>query len=123
MRATAYAVAVRARLLPCLFWAALLATFALCLMPAPDQPPLPVSDKIQHLAAFAALTGLGAAAYPGMSPLRLGLGLAAFGAVTEMAQTIPGLNRHGSLADWLADLAGIAIVLAALILARRVRKA
>lgn len=122
MAASAYAVAVRARLLPFLFWAALLATFVLCILPAPDQPPLPVSDKIQHLTAFAALTGLGTAAYPGSAPLRLGLGLAAFGAVTEMAQTIPGLNRHGSLADWVADAAGISVVLITLILVRRMRR-
>jgi hypothetical protein len=36
-----------------------------------------------------------------------------FGAVIEMVQAIPGLNRDSELVDWVADTCAAAVVLAA----------
>ena len=106
------------RILPSLFWAALVATFVLSTLPATPVPEA-VSDKVQHLTAFALLAGLAAAAYPKRSPLRIGIGLAAFGAAIELIQLIPALNRYGDVGDWIADLAGIALGLGFAALVRR----
>lgn len=98
------------RLLPLAFWAALLFTFVMATLPQP--PRLSASDKVQHILAFATLAALAAAAYPRTPVMRLGILLAAFGALIEIVQTIPGLNRDGSAADWFADIAAAGFVLA-----------
>ncbi|MFN3944167.1 MAG: teicoplanin resistance protein VanZ [Allosphingosinicella sp.] len=105
-----------------LFWTAFTAAFALALHPAPPPVFPPTSDKIQHFAAFAGLTMLALLAYPKTPLWRIGVGLAAAGAAIEFAQLIPGLNRHGDFADWIADIAGILIVLIPAGLLRRRRR-
>jgi hypothetical protein len=90
------------------FWAAVAATMVMALLPKPPQLPFDPSDKIQHVAAFAALTLLGIAAYRRSARLQIAFGLGALGAAIELLQTIPALHRHGDLKDWLADLATIA---------------
>jgi VanZ family protein len=64
-------------------------------------------DKAQHAAGFAGLSFLGLMAYPGRI-YALMLGLALFGAGTEVAQWLTGW-RFGDWQDWVADCAGIAI--------------
>ena len=99
------------RILPAAFWSALGFAFVMAVLPRPPQPVGPVSDKIQHIVAFAVLAGLAAAAYPKVRLVGIGFGLAAFGALIELVQLIPALGRDGSLMDWVADIAAVAVVL------------
>jgi hypothetical protein len=82
------------------------------MVPVDYLPPqsLNIWDKAQHAAGFSMLTLLGWVAYPN-SPWRLCLGLLAFGAGIEVAQTATGW-RYGDWIDLLADAVGIALVAA-----------
>jgi len=108
-----------ARLLRIAFWAALLFALVMALLPKPPQIPGSPSDKLQHIAAFAVLSALAAAAYRSTPLLRLGILLSLFGAAIELLQLIPPLHRDGNLLDWLADSASITAVLALAALARK----
>ncbi|MEO8547859.1 MAG: hypothetical protein ABI422_05765 [Sphingomicrobium sp.] len=94
------------------FWAALVFTFVMALLPQPPQLPGALSDKVQHVAAFATLAALGSVAYPSTPLVRLLAGLSAFGALIEILQAIPGLNRDSDSVDWVADTVAAALVLA-----------
>ena len=102
-----------------LFWAAALFAFVMAVLPHPPRLPGDPSDKVQHVIAFATLGLLGGFAYPRAPILRLAAGLSAFGALIELIQAIPALNRDSDVVDWLADTAASAIVLVAV---RRVRR-
>jgi hypothetical protein len=73
------------------------------------------SDKVLHCAAFAVLTfltmwSLEAKHRIGFGPrLRVFAAIAAYACVDETLQMIPVLNRHGDLADWIADCSGIVV--------------
>lgn len=99
------------RMLTCAFWAALLFAFVMAVLPKPPQLLGAPSDKIQHILAFTTLAALAAAAYPRASLIKIGLLLAAFGALIEVIQAIPALHRDGSFADWFADISAVAIIL------------
>jgi VanZ family protein len=99
------------RLLRLCFWAALAFAFVMAVLPHPPQMPGDPSDKIQHIIAFVVLSGLAGAAYRRVRLVRMGIGLAAFGALIEIVQAIPILQRDSSILDWLADSAAIALVL------------
>lgn len=92
------------------FWAALAFALVMALMP---QPPvtIEVGDKWQHMAAFATLTILACAGWPGTDLLRIGERLSFLGAMIELVQSIPRLHRDCDIMDWLADTAVIAGVL------------
>lgn len=94
------------------FWAALVFALVMALLPQPPQLPGDPSDKLQHIVAFATLAALAAAAYPKASLLRLLAGLSAFGALIELLQGIPALNRDSDPLDWLTDTVAAAAVLA-----------
>ncbi len=81
------------------FWAALVFAFVMALLPHPPQLPGAPSDKVQHVAAFAILAALGAAAYRSTSLMRLLAGLSTFGALIEFLQAIPVLNRDSDPVD------------------------
>ena len=100
------------RLFAAAFWIALLFALVMALLPKPPQLPGNPTDKVQHILAFATLTVLASAAYPRLRWWRILLGLAAFGALIEICQAIPMLHRGASLADWIADCAAVAAVLA-----------
>lgn len=104
------------------FWAAIVVTFAVALMPQPPVLPGAPSDKVQHILAFATLALLARAAYPRASLPWLILGLSAFGALIEIAQLIPALNRSAEVADWIADTAAAAAMLLLIALVRRLRR-
>ena len=104
-----------------LFWAALSFALVMALLPSPPRLPGAPGDKIQHMLAFAVLAALAVAAYPGISLVRIALRLAAFGALIELLQLIPGLNRDGQWLDWLADTGAVLIVLLGVTLLRRRR--
>ncbi len=97
------------KLLVLAFWGAAAFALVMALIPAPPQAPM--GDKSQHMIAFAVLASLASHAYYRAPLMRIGLGLAAFGAMIEILQAIPALNRDASMMDWLADCAAIAVVL------------
>lgn len=100
-----------ARPLTIIFWSALSFALVMALLPIPPQLPGSPSDKAQHILAFLVLAALGRLAYPAAGVLKLLLGLSAFGALIEIAQAIPGLNRDPDLKDWVADTAAAALML------------
>ena len=109
------------RLVQLTFWAALLFAFVMALLPKPPQLPGDPGDKVQHIAAFAVLTVLAATAYPAVSAKRVALGLAGFGALIELCQSIPSLHRDASFLDWIADVGAVLVVLALMHAFRRLR--
>ena len=101
-------------LLRLLFWAAALFALVMALLPHPPHLPGNPSDKIQHVAAFATLGLLGSFAYRRVSALWLIAGLSLFGALIEVAQSIPALHRDSDPLDWVADTIACTVVLVAL---------
>ncbi|MDD2917788.1 VanZ family protein [Rhodoferax sp.] len=95
------------------FWALVLATLWLSLMPAERLPPaFHFWDKAQHALGFAALAWFGLAGYARQTR-RVVLGLVMFGIAIEVMQHLSGW-RHGDWLDWVADCAGLLIGYAAL---------
>ena len=108
------------RLLRPLFW--LLFAFALTMALLPKPPSLPIDqfgDKFAHMLAFAALAGVANLGWRQIPAWRIGLQLAAFGALIEVLQMFPALHRDADVRDWAADTAAIvAATLVARALAR-----
>ncbi|MBC7160185.1 MAG: teicoplanin resistance protein VanZ [Porphyrobacter sp.] len=98
------------RLLQIAFAAAALFAFIMALLPVEHAPEH--GDKMQHLFAFVVLAGLSRLAFPWLAVPSLFAAMLAFGALIEVAQLIPGLNRQADAADLFADLIGAAIGLA-----------
>ncbi len=109
------------RLLPYVFWAAMLFGFVMAILPKPVALPGNPSDKVQHILAFLVLAALASLAYPRTSLLKIGVGLSIYGALIEFAQMIPALNRDAELMDWIADTVAAAIVLILFAIVRRAR--
>ncbi|WP_422058392.1 hypothetical protein [Sphingomonas sp.] len=110
------------------FWAALIFAFVMAVLPQPPALPGDPGDKVQHIIAFAVLTGLARLAYPRARAVTLLLAFALFGGLIELTQMLPALGRTAALDDWLADVAATIVVLAVLdparrLLARRKRSA
>ncbi|MEQ8659914.1 MAG: VanZ family protein, partial [Gammaproteobacteria bacterium] len=76
---------------------------------ADDLPAF--SDKLVHAGMYAGLTLLFLHAYPGAGVLRIGLALSAYGGTLELVQALTP-ERSTSLADAIANCAGISIMLA-----------
>lgn len=94
------------------FWSAVLFTFVMASLPYPPELPGAPTDKVLHVLAFSVITILAVLTFPKVSRLRLAASLAAFGALIEMVQTIPALNRHGDVLDWAADALAVLTFLA-----------
>ena len=94
-----------------LFWCA--AAFALLMASLPKPPQLPgsPSDKIQHIVAFGVLAALASAGYRQLAPWKIGVGLSLLGALIELIQMVPTLNRDAEVLDWVADTTAAAFVL------------
>ena len=97
------------------FWLALF-VFALtgvsvfALWPGDSDPPsLFGRHVINHIFAFLVLTMLARAAWPHIRRVWLFLALMVYGALIELLQAIPALQRTASLADLVTDAIGIAI--------------
>ena len=103
-----------------LFWSA--ATFALTMASLPNAFELSVEsgDKVQHMISFAVLALLGAQAYP-RRLIALLIGLSGFGALIELVQLIPSLNRTADWTDFAADIITTAAVLGVIFVVRRIR--
>lgn len=93
------------------FWAAWSFAMVMALLPKPPAVPGDPPDKLQHIAAFAVLSVLGAKAFADASLVRIGAFLGATGLLIELLQAIPALHRDASIWDWVADVAAIAVVL------------
>lgn len=91
--------------------AAVLAITWLAVTPQPDPPGLGW-DKLNHVAAFLVLAALAEAGWPGRValPWRLAF-LLGYGLLIELVQALLDY-RQGSVLDFVADVAGIALWLA-----------
>jgi hypothetical protein len=87
------------------FWLALAVTLVMALLPNPPAMPVQATDKVQHMAAFAALTFLAALGFASLRLRVIFVWMAALGLAIEALQMIPILNRDAQAADWLADCA------------------
>ena len=91
----------------------------LAFMPASAAPTVQHLDKVQHLAAFMTLALVASLCWAPSRRTELAtmLGLLAYGLFIELVQSqLP--TRSASVADWLADAAGVAL---GLLLMRQLR--
>ena len=70
-------------------------------------------DKLNHIAAFAALALLARAGWPNARRTTVFIGLMVFGLAIELAQTLSFIHRAFSMYDWAADAIGICLGLIA----------
>jgi hypothetical protein len=91
------------------FWLALVVTLVMALHPNP--PAMRATDKVQHMAAFAALTSLAALGFPSLRLRVIFVWMAALGLTIEVLQMIPMLHRNAQASDWLADCAATLVTL------------
>ncbi len=88
------------------FAVVVLVSLAVLFAPASDVPAAPPGvDKLVHGALFAALSLSGR--WAGVPLGALVLLLVAYGAGSEVVQALAPLARSGSVADWVADVAGV----------------
>ena len=93
------------------FWLGLAVTLIMALLPNPPALPMQATDKVQHIAAFAALTFLAALGFPSLRLRVIFVAMAALGLAIEVLQMIPTLHRDAQASDWLADCAATAAML------------
>jgi VanZ family protein len=93
------------------FAAAVLAIVVLSLMPSESLPRVGISDKLQHLAAYAVLAALGWLGFPTRrAALRLMLFLPLLGIALEFGQMfVP--NRSAEVIDAVVNALGAYLVL------------
>jgi hypothetical protein len=104
-----------------IFFAALLFTIVMALLPKPPHLILDnFGDKFEHSLAFVVLTALALLAFPRMPALRTGERLSFLGALIEVFQSIPVLHRDCDPLDWLTDtIAIIATILVITVIQHR----
>lgn len=97
-----------------LAWAALAGVAVVSVLPPPSVPQVPVaSDKLVHVLLYALLMYCFARAWTKSSWPVIALGLVVYGLLLEGLQHYLPL-RSASLADAIANLAGVTIMLVAL---------
>lgn len=102
-----------------LFWLALVFAEVMALLPMPPGLPTDsLGDKFAHMAAFATLTALAGLGFPKTSLWRTAERLSFVGALIEVTQSIPALQRDCDIRDWIADTAAIVAVTLVLIMVR-----
>jgi hypothetical protein len=82
-------------------------------LPAPPQLPGKPDDSLLHALAFGVLSGTAAIGFRRASLVQLGERLAFLGAIVELVQSLPVLQRSCEFGDWLVDVAAIMLTLAA----------
>lgn len=93
------------------FWIVLAGSFVMALLPKPPKTPLDqFGDKIEHMVAFMTLGGLAMIAYGKEARWRIVAWLMLVGALIEVVQGIPMLNRDSDVRDWIADTVAILVV-------------
>jgi len=104
------------------FAVVVLVSLAMLFAPASDVPFAPPGvDKLVHAGIFAALALSGRWAGIGRSVLATLLVI--YAAVSEVVQGLSGLGRTASVADWVADVAGLVLGLVAWELVTQRRRA
>jgi hypothetical protein len=93
------------------FCLALAVTLVMALLPNPPALPTQATDKVQHIAAFAAPTFLAALGFPSLRLRVIFVAMAALGLAIEVLQMIPTLHPDAQATDWLADCAATAATL------------
>lgn len=101
------------------FWVALAFSFVMAIIPDPSNVPGEPSDKVLHMLAFGALTGLAGLGWPRMSLLGIFVRLSLFGVLIEIVQMIPALGRDAEWLDLAADMAAICLGLVGVAIWRR----
>ena len=105
-------------LAPGAFAVVVLVSLAVLFAPGRDVPPSPHGvDKLVHGGLFLALALTGS--WAGMRRTPLAVLLLLYAGASELIQTIPALQRDGSIADWLADAVGVLLGLLLWALPRR----
>ena len=87
------------------FWLALSVTLVMALLPNPPALPVQANDKVQHMAAFAALTFLAALGFPSLRLRVIFVRMAALGlaAAAPLAAQETRVRRfHEVLNDYIA---------------------
>ena len=103
-----------------LFWPAFI--FAAVMAALPKPPSLPIDrfgDKFEHALAFAVLTMFAQLGFRTVPRWRLAERLSFFGAMIELVQSIPALNRDCDIRDWVVDTAMVLLVTLGFVLADR----
>jgi hypothetical protein len=98
------------------FFAALIFTFYSAVAPPAHVVHLVPWDKATHFIAFYVLTGLAVAAFPKRNLIVVAAALSAFGALIEIVQGLPMVNRDRDFWDWVADTIAISCALAPMLL-------
>ena len=99
------------RIMPLLFWSLMILTTVLMLIELkPHASGMLYVDKIQHALVFMLLTLSGLLAYAHKKWFVLS-GLTLFGIVIELLQGMYTLTRQASVADWIADVVGIILMI------------
>ena len=89
------------------FWVLLAISAVMLLSPRDDVPAGGPDDKVVHALIFLVLTLAGRwAAVPWVA---LGIGLAAYAAVTEILQAVLPIERQGDVRDLAADVIGVGV--------------
>jgi VanZ family protein len=87
-----------------LFWSALAFASVMAFLPKPPKlPSHDWGDKWEHAAAFLVLTALAQAGFGRAARWRVLAAMVAYGALIEVVQMIPVLNRSADVRDWLVD--------------------
>lgn len=105
------------------FWVCLATALTLALLPHPPEFR-DLGDKAEHMLAFGTIAFLGAFAFPSFPKARLAERLSFVGAIVEVLQSIPALQRDCDIRDWIADtiaIIGVLVLLHAMNLPRRKR--
>ena len=103
------------------FWATVVYVLVMALLPHPPRIPGDPDDKVLHIIAFLTLGALGRMTYSGASTWALVTGLSLFGAVIELLQAFPALNRDSDPIDWIADTLAAGVAVLAVTRLRRAR--
>ena len=94
-----------------LFWLALIFAFVMAVLPKPPKTPLDqYGDKVMHMLAFATLAGFAMLGWGRAAQWRIVERLCFLGAVIEVVQSVPWLNRTCDLRDWLSDCLMVVVV-------------
>lgn len=98
------------------FLVACLGTLVMAVLPHPPTIPGDPPDKVLHILAFAVLGSLAAVAFPKRAVGRIVAALIALGALIEVVQAIPALNRDSEFLDLVSD--SVAALVAAWVVRR-----